>query len=114
MATPQRTHSVKEIPVASIDRDVSNHRLVEDEERIRELAESIEAHGLQQPVRVYEKDGGRYTLGFGFRRLAAHELLERETIPAFVEKPASDKDIRAAQAIENLHRQDLHPLEEAA
>lgn len=107
------TAQLQSIALDAIDCDIPNHRLLEDAERIAELARSIEAHGLQQPVRVYEKPDGRYILGFGFRRLAAHRQLERDTILAFVLPPADDQDIRAAQAIENLHRQDLHPLEEA-
>lgn len=104
---------LQDIPLDAIDCDIPNHRLIEDAERIAELANSIAQAGLQQPVRVYEKPDGRYILGFGFRRLAAHRQLERDTIRAFVLPPADAQDIRAAQAIENLHRQDLHPLEEA-
>lgn len=107
-----------EIPLALLDETVSNHRRSLDEKKTAELAASIDQDGLMQPIRVYhngeaQKSKVRYILGFGFRRVAAHRLLKRATIRAFVMPPASEEDIRAMQAVENLQRQDLSPLEEA-
>lgn len=113
MTTTETVSKLQEVSIGKIDRDIENHRLFASEERVRELADSIKHHGLKQPICVYKKKGGRFTLGFGFRRLAAHELLGRKTILAFVEPAAEATEIRAVQAIENLHRRDLHPLEEA-
>jgi len=112
----------RDIPIDRIDELISNHRLrtgAAEEAKIDELAKSIADQGLMQPIRVYEADsgagtsGGRFTLGFGYRRLEAHRRLKQKTIAAFVLPPAPESEIRAAQAIENLHREDLHPLEEA-
>jgi ParB/RepB/Spo0J family partition protein len=103
-----------DIKVDSILTNVSNHRLREDAERIAELAKSIDTHGLQQPIRVYQIcESSKVTLGFGFRRLEAFKLLKRDRIPAWVFPPAEEQEIRCAQAVENLHREDLTPLEEA-
>jgi len=110
-----------EVSIELIDELISNHRLrtgPAEEAKIDELARSIDEHGLQQPIRVYHQGQEkpkdvRFTLGFGHRRLEAHRRLKRKTIAAFVLDPAPEAEIRAAQAIENLHREDLHPLEEA-
>lgn len=107
-----------EIPLTLLDESVSNHRRTLDEKKTAELAASIEQDGLMQPIRVYhngeeQKKRVRYILGFGFRRVAAHRMLKRATVRAFVMPPASEEDIRAMQAVENLQRQDLAPLEEA-
>jgi len=104
---------VQNIPIDQIDSAISNHRLSEDADYIAELAMSIERDGLQQPVRVYRKPGGRFILGFGFNRLAAMKLNNATEVPATVHDYTSDQDILAAQAIENLHRKNLNPLEEA-
>lgn len=106
--------AIHDVPVALIDLDVSNHRGKADPAAIAELAANIAAHGLLQPVRLYGKPGGRFVLGFGFRRLAAVRSLGHETIRAEVLPEAAESEIRAAQAIENLHRRDLSPLEESA
>ena len=110
-----------EVSIEPIDELISNHRLrtgPAEEAKIDELARSIDEHGLQQPIRLYHQgqakpEDVRFTLGFGHRRLEAHRRLKRQTIQAFVFDPAPESEIRAAQAIENLHREDLHPLEEA-
>jgi ParB/RepB/Spo0J family partition protein len=111
---------VLNIPIRQIDR-ARNHRIAQagDEERIAALMESIKVAGQLQPIRVYELDdvdqaagGYRYTLGFGDRRCTAMERLGHAAILAVVFPPASDADIEQARAIENLHRQDISPMEE--
>jgi ParB/RepB/Spo0J family partition protein len=112
---------VRDILLSEIDRS-RNYRIPMpgDAERIESLKASIEACGQLQPVRVYErgaaqKHGKRdlpYILGFGARRCAAMERLGRKTIRAMVFTPASDAEIAQARAVENLHRQDITPLEE--
>ncbi|QOV92101.1 ParB/RepB/Spo0J family partition protein [Humisphaera borealis] len=120
MSRPSESR-IKDIALVEIDRS-RNHRIPTpgDAERIESLKASIEACGQLQPVRVYErgedqKNGRKdapYILGFGSRRLAAVELLGYETIRAVVFPPASDAEIAQARAVENLHRQDITPLEE--
>lgn len=111
--------AVQQIPLADIDRS-RNHRIAQpqDEAKIKELMESIEAAGQLQTVRVYEahegqsKDGLPYILGFGWRRCCALERLGKTAARAEVFPPAMDAEIEAARAIENLHRQDIGPMEE--
>lgn len=115
------TPRIREILIAEIDRS-RNHRLPmpADKDRIDAMKSSIEACGQLQPIRVYErgadqttgKDDLPYILGFGSRRCAAMELLDRKTISAIVFDPASDAQIAQARAVENLHRLDITPLEE--
>ena len=82
-----------------------------DREALAELAASIERHGLIQPITVQRRDGeDRYVLVAGERRFRAHELLGREEILAIVTNGAADE----IALIENIQREDLHPLEEAA
>lgn len=120
-----------DIPIAQIRRD-PNHRTQEAIEQggrdaLDALARSIEEHGLLQPVRVYEiaeadlpkadeegarPAGKRYVLGYGYRRLAACEMLGRDTIRAEVHPPADAFEIETARALENLDRQNLAVIEE--
>lgn len=101
------------IPLAEIDEDIENHRLVSDPRSDEQLLQSVRDNGIQQPVKVSRKDDGRFTLVFGFRRKAAAAAAGLDTIPAIVAENLPAERIRALQAIENLERRDLHPLEEA-
>jgi ParB/RepB/Spo0J family partition protein len=113
--------SIRDVRIDQIDRS-RNHRLKQegDLERIESLKQSIAACGQLQPVRVYERGEHQlndrhaepYILGFGARRCAAMMALGHETIRAVVYPPASDAEIEQARAVENLHRQDITPLEE--
>lgn len=101
------------IEIERIDEDVENHRLVTDIQSDGALLESILANGVQQPIKLCEKANGRYTLVFGFRRKAAAFKAGLKKIPAIVVSGLTPSDIRSLQAIENLERKELHPLEEA-
>ncbi len=79
---------------------------------IDELAESIRQKGVQQPIRLRPKDGGRFEIVYGERRWRASKKARLTTIPAQVEK-LSDVDAHEARIMENSQRADLHPLEEA-
>lgn len=81
-----------------------------DENGIKELASSIESHGLIQPITVRRlPDGDSYMVVAGERRFRAFELLERQTVPAIISTGSADE----IALIENLQREDLKPLEEA-
>ncbi|SNB76605.1 chromosome segregation DNA-binding protein [Arboricoccus pini] len=101
--------SVSEVAIASIDPHPNQPRRHIDEEALKELARSIEAHGLLQPI-VLQRIGDRYQLIAGSRRLAAHGRLGRTRVPAVI-LPDADSDTMAM--VENLHRRDLTPIEEA-
>ena len=112
---------IRDIALEDIDRS-RNHRIPRpgDAERLEALKQSIEACGQLQPVRVYERGDDQkdpkhkelYILGFGARRCAAMELLDKKTIRAVVFPPSTDAEIAQARAVENIHRQDITPLEE--
>ena len=102
-----------EIPVASITPNPRQPRQIFDEETLAELADSIKIVGLLQPVVVREVGQDQYELVMGERRWRACQLAELTSVPAIV-KETSDSDLLRDALIENLHRQQLNPLEEAA
>ena len=104
---------LREIPVASIDRDPGQPRTHFDEGALHELAESIKKHGVIQPIEVEETPDGRYRLHHGERRWRASKLAGRETIPAIVAPPRAADEGLVRGLIENLHRKDLNVIEEA-
>jgi len=102
-----------EIPVGAITPNPRQPRQVFDEETLEELAASIEAVGLLQPVVVRKVMPGHYEIVMGERRWRACERAGLPQIPAIVRETADDDMLRNA-LIENLHREQLNPLEEAA
>jgi ParB family chromosome partitioning protein len=104
--------TLQSVPLDLIDADDQNNdRLSLDPDQLGELANSIRAIGLVQPIRV-RKNGQRFHLVAGFRRLAALKILGRQCAPAIVNpfQQAPDPTVRLA---ENLVRADLSPVEEA-
>ncbi len=84
-----------------------------DEDRLRELADSIAAQGVVQPVVVRPaREPGRYELIAGERRWRAAQLAGLDTIPAVI-REVDDQSAMAMALIENIQRDDLNPLEEA-
>ncbi len=102
-----------EIPLTSITPNPRQPRQIFDEEALAELADSIRAVGLLQPVVVRKTGPGRYEIVMGERRWRACQLAELPSVPAIVRQTA-DTDMLRDALIENLHRQQLNPLEEAA
>jgi ParB family transcriptional regulator, chromosome partitioning protein len=102
-----------EIPVAWISPNPRQPRQVFDEESLAELADSIKVVGLLQPVVVRKTGNGRYQIVMGERRWRACQLADLDVVPAIV-KETSDGDLLRDALIENLHRQQLNALEEAA
>jgi ParB family chromosome partitioning protein len=103
----------RELPITSISPNPKQPRTVFDEEALEELKASIREVGVLQPVVVRETMPGRYELIMGERRWRASQAIERETIPAIIRETADDHLLRDA-LLENIHRSDLNPLEEAA
>jgi ParB family chromosome partitioning protein len=107
------THAqIREIPVDRILPNPAQPRLSYEEESLTELASSIREHGVLQPILV-RPVGSNYELFAGERRWRASRLAGRESIPAIV----ADFDEETAlevSIIENLQREDVSPLEEAA
>jgi ParB family transcriptional regulator, chromosome partitioning protein len=102
-----------EVPVDSISPNPKQPRTVFDEEAMAELVESIREVGLLQPVVVRPLGNEMYELVMGERRWRAAQLAGRDTVPAIVRRTPDDNLLRDA-LLENLHRAQLNPLEEAA
>ena len=103
----------EEVAIDSIAPNPRQPRLTFDEEALEELAASIAEVGLLQPVVVRKLGPGRYELVMGERRMRASQRAGLEYIPAIV-RETSDNDMLRDALIENLHRAQLDPLEEAA
>ena len=102
-----------ELPVAAIEPNAKQPRHVFDEEALDELKVSIQEVGFLQPIVVRELGDGRYELVMGERRWRAAQAIGRDTIPAIVRETRDDDMLRDA-LLENIHRANLNPLEEAA
>lgn len=101
-----------DLPVASIERNPFQTRTRFDEGLLQELATSIAATGVIQPILVRPVGDGRYQLIAGERRLLASIKADRTTIPAVVHA-ASDEQAMEMTIVENLQRANLNPMEQA-
>jgi len=104
---------VRNVDVERISSNPEQPRLAFDETTLQELAASIREHGVLQPILVRPLDGGNYQLIAGERRWRAAKYAGLETIPALVEEIDDDTAMEIS-IIENLQREDLSPLDEAA
>jgi ParB family chromosome partitioning protein len=102
-----------ELPVSAIEPNAKQPRHVFDEEALEELKTSIQEVGLLQPIVVRDIGDGRYELVMGERRWRAAQAVGKDTIPAIVRDTRDDAMLRDA-LLENIHRANLNPLEEAA
>ncbi len=102
-----------ELPVEQIRPNAVNPRTVFDEDAMAELVHSIKEIGLLQPVVVRKSGEDTYELVMGERRWRATQLAGLATIPAIV-RETDDTDMLRDALLENLHRSNLNPLEEAA
>ena len=110
---PTRSVGVRIIPVDRIEPNPQQPRLAFNEETLQELSASVKEHGILQPILVRPLDGGRYQLIAGERRWRASKLAGLDTIPALIEDIDDDTALEIA-IIENLQREDISPLDEAA
>jgi ParB family transcriptional regulator, chromosome partitioning protein len=102
----------KDIAIADVVRGRYQPRREFDQESLEELAASIKAQGLMQPIVVRPRAQGGFELIAGERRWRASQLAGLARIPAVV-KDVSDEQASAMALIENIQREDLNPLEEA-
>ncbi|WP_445737026.1 ParB/RepB/Spo0J family partition protein [Mariniflexile sp.] len=105
------TEHLKEVNLVEISTSKTNPRSDFNEQSIMELAESIKENGLLQPLLVRPTDKG-YELVCGERRLRACKLIDLKSVPVQI-KDLNDQEALEAQIIENLEREDVHPLREA-
>ncbi len=105
-------NEVHELPIHSISPNRFQPRSVFVDEKINELAQTIETHGIIQPIVVRELQEGRYEIIAGERRFRAVSKLGWATIPAIINN-LSDTETASVALIENLQREELSPIEEA-
>ena len=113
LAAPQAGDVVHQLSHAAIIPSSLQPRAIFTPEQLAELVDSIKEHGIIQPLIVRETQNGKYELIAGERRWRASGILGLSTVPAII-REASDKDVLELALIENLQREDLNPMEEAA
>jgi ParB family chromosome partitioning protein len=109
---PRPTAGLRDIPVDAIRPNPRQPRTHFDEQELEELAESIRAHGLLQPVLVSQQRDGTFQLITGERRWRAVQRAGMPTLPAMVKEATPQASLEMA-LVENIQRRDLNPLEEA-
>jgi len=103
--------SLREISIDAISPNPYQARIVWDEQELAELADSIKANGIIQPI-IVRPAGPGYQLIAGERRFRAAKLASLTTIPALV-RHATDEQLLELALVENIHRTDLNPIERA-
>ena len=112
MGGPPATAELVHLPVGSILANARQPRRRLDPEGIAELAESVRAQGIVQPVVVRPLSDGRYELIAGERRWRAARKAGLVTVPAVV-RPSDDRESLLLALVENVAREDLSPVDEA-
>lgn len=102
----------RDLPLALLTESTTNPRQRFDEDGLKELAESIRAHGILSPLLVRPKNERSFEIVFGARRYRAAQMAEAATAPVRI-KSMTDAEALEAQLVENLQRTDVHPMEEA-
>ena len=109
--SPEVQAGVVEIPVDQISPNPHQPRQIMNQDELQELANSIEAHGLIQPL-IVTKAGVSYQLIAGERRWRASQLAGLNTVPVVIKETTPQQMLELA-IVENIQRADLNPLEEA-
>jgi ParB family chromosome partitioning protein len=102
----------RDLPVAQLQASPTNPRRRFDARGLEELAASIRSHGVLEPLLVRPLDVDRYEVVAGERRLRGSRMAELEFVPTRI-RQLSDAEAIEIQAVENLQREEIHPLEEA-
>lgn len=101
------------LPIAQVEPGLNQPRKHFDEESLADLAQSIGQHGILQPLTVRRLASGYYQIIAGERRWRAARMAGLEEVPAIIIE-ADDRKVMELGLIENLQREDLNPMEEAA
>ena len=109
---PMEKSAYQLLPTYKIEPNPDQPRQDFDEEELQALADSIEIHGVIQPLTVREMPNGYYQIIAGERRWRASRLANLSEVPVIIME-ADDKKVMELALIENLQRQDLNPVEEA-
>ncbi|NSW45852.1 MAG: ParB/RepB/Spo0J family partition protein [Bacteroidales bacterium] len=102
--------AVSEIPIEYIEPNPFQPRTEFNEDALQELCESIKQLGVIQPITVRKINENKYQLISGERRYRASKMAGLDTIPAYV-REANDQEMLEMALVENIHRQDLDPIE---
>jgi ParB family chromosome partitioning protein len=102
----------RNVPIATLTESPSNPRKRFDEKALEELAATFKTQGVLEPLLVRELEERNYQVVIGARRLRAAKIAELDAVPVRVVK-LTDAEAIEAQVVENLQREDIHPLEEA-
>ncbi len=112
VAEPQPGEVLRKLPIDALQPGKYQPRRDMDEAKLAELADSIRAQGVIQPILVRQVEGGNYEIIAGERRWRASRLAGLDEVPAVV-RELEDRTVIAMALIENIQREDLNPLEEA-
>ncbi len=106
------SETVKFVNINEIEVDENQPRKFFDEEKLIKLADSIKKVGLLNPI-IVKKENGKYKIISGERRFRAAKIAKLEEVPVIIKDDADEKLAFEISIIENLHREDLNPIEEA-
>ena len=106
--------AVKQVRLSEIEPDKTQPRKSFDPEAMEQLAASIREHGLIQPILAAPLEDGRYRIIAGERRWRACRMAGLEEVPVLIRGNYTPQQISEVSLIENLQREDLNPVEEAA
>jgi ParB family chromosome partitioning protein len=113
MTTTVQTQSeYRDLPLDLLVVSPTNPRRTFDEDAMNELAASIRENGVLQPLLVRPRAERSFEIVFGERRYRGAAMAEKETVPVCI-REMTDAQVLEAQLVENLQRQDVHPLHEA-
>jgi len=113
MSTTVQTQSeYRDLPLDWLVVSPTNPRKTFDEDAMQELAASIRENGVLQPLLVRPRADRSFEIVFGERRYRGAAMAEKDTVPVCI-REMTDAQVLEAQLIENLQRQDVHPLHEA-
>jgi ParB family chromosome partitioning protein len=113
MTTTVQTQSeYRDLPMDWLVESPTNPRQTFNEDAMLELAASIRENGVLQPLLVRPRSERRFEIVFGARRYRGAVMAEKETVPVCI-REMTDAQVLEAQLVENLQRQDVHPLHEA-
>ena len=110
MASLSGAASIQELSIGLIQPNPNQPRREFDEERLEELASSIRALGLVQPITVQELGGGQYQIISGERRWRAAQRAGLERLPAYI-RPVRAEELMELALVENIQREDLNAIE---
>jgi ParB family chromosome partitioning protein len=110
-AASSTAQTPRELPIGDIDPNPLQPRRIFVQDRLDELAQSIRANGIVQPL-VVRQNGGRYQLVAGERRWRAAQLANLDKVPVIVQNIPDDRLLEVT-LIENIQREDLNPIEAA-